>query len=690
MVSVPENHFKILTALVSHCRDLLRRCFAIGPSSVTFITVMSGDEFVDEPLYEPLHTIRLLRLPWGEDPSKFDGYLVSFALNSVACPEFIALSYTWGSPPSRSTSINLNGHQFDVLDTLFPFLKLAPKLPEFSSDTWWWIDSICINQEDEKEKSLQMEIMGKIYERAHKTVVWLGEEVGERFDDESRNCTGAIDNLYRLCDEMDAATDKNGSLDNKKLLALRQAGSGINWKAIESLLLRPWWRRVWTLQEFLISNRLTFYCGERRISRRSLGDAVYATWVCKGWDGVLMSQKAFWGAWGRRRINQWCKDRKHEMGLIAMMAYIGDYGATDERDRIYSLLGVAKDSSMIGPLDPKSSVESVYRCLVTSFIKKYNNLDIICYAHLFNSSATKTDTKALPSWVPDWRARVEGKVIPVMASQGSTVATGNFRPAWVLESTAAYKASKDTYPQFSISDDLQVLFCRGVVVDKIDGLGGSTCSDAGDTADLEEEPISFVQSTSEINLSSGLDDTLTSGLTEIISRCIALDRDDRYLADHMVPDSFQTDFETFCATMLENPRLVRKGFRDWFLLNSSLLVRGRTLEEHYRVLQPRPLPSMEDFRHGSLNKFYRRFIDTTATMARRLSITENGHFGMAACRAAKGDVVCVLFGCSVPVLLREQETGTYQFIGECYLDGYMNGEALDRGRGLREVEFRLI
>lgn len=268
---------------------------------------MAGSEFSDEPLYEPLHTIRLLRLPWGKGPTEFDGLLVSFALNSASCPDFVALSYTWGEPPTRSKSINLNGHTFDVLDGLYPFLKLAPELPEFSADTWWWIDSICINQKDEKEKSSQMEIMGMIYQRAYKTVVWLGEEVGDNFGEESRDCNGAIDNMYDLCDKLDAATRKDGSVDKSKMIALREPDSGIHWKAVERLLMRPWWRRVWTLQEFLISDRrrLRFYCGKRSISRKDLQDAVYAIWVCKVYDGKIMSPKAFYGAWNRRRMHQW-------------------------------------------------------------------------------------------------------------------------------------------------------------------------------------------------------------------------------------------------------------------------------------------------------------------------------------------------------------------------------------------------
>jgi hypothetical protein len=48
--------------------------------------------------------------------------------------------------------------------------------------------------------------------------------------------------------------------------------------------------------------------------------------------------------------------------------------------------------------------------------------------------------------------------------------------------------------------------------------------------------------------------------------------------------------------------------------------------------------------------------------------------------AGKGDVICVLFGCNVPVLLRRCATEGYELVGECYLDGFMNREALERMR----------
>jgi hypothetical protein len=76
-------------------------------------------------------------------------------------------------------------------------------------------------------------------------------------------------------------------------------------------------------------------------------------------------------------------------------------------------------------------------------------------------------------------------------------------------------------------------------------------------------------------------------------------------------------------------------------------------------------------------------------MARRLT-TGRGDVGMAPNRAAKGDIVRVLFGCSIPVSLGEMDRGSYQFIGEVYLDGFMNGEGLDRASGKTERRFRLV
>ncbi|KAL4885473.1 heterokaryon incompatibility protein-domain-containing protein [Aspergillus karnatakaensis] len=101
--------------------------------------------------------------------------------------------------------------------------------------------------------------------------------------------------------------------------------------------------------------------------------------------------------------------------------------------------------------------------------------------------------------------------------------------------------------------------------------------------------------------------------------------------------------------------------------------------------------------------------------ARRLAILDDGALSLVPRGAKKGDQVCIINGCSVPILLREVESsrkqqhleteshhqpdgcihepGTcYEMIGECYVHGMMDGEAkaVQRPRGIKNQWFYLI
>lgn len=108
-------------------------------------------------------------------------------------------------------------------------------------------------------------------------------------------------------------TPRGGTLDRAKIRQLRNPEWNINWKSVERLLLRPWWRRVWTLQEFLICDKLTFYCGKETISRESFHVAMYVLWALGATDGSLMNAKAFYAGWNRRRMSHWYRMRREEM-----------------------------------------------------------------------------------------------------------------------------------------------------------------------------------------------------------------------------------------------------------------------------------------------------------------------------------------------------------------------------------------
>jgi len=76
---------------------------------------------------------------------------------------------------------------------------------------------------------------------------------------------------------------------------------------------------------------------------------------------------------------------------------------------------------------------------------------------------------------------------------------------------------------------------------------------------------------------------------------------------------------------------------------------------------------------------------------RRWLVTEGGKLGLGPARTCVSDIIVILLGCSVPVILRK-EYSEYIIIGECFIQGVMDGEAVEGVKeGTQELqEFLLI
>lgn len=61
---------------------------------------------------------------------------------------------------------------------------------------------------------------------------------------------------------------------------------------------------------------------------------------------------------------------------------------------------------------------------------------------------------------------------------------------------------------------------------------------------------------------------------------------------------------------------------------------------------------------------------------RSLIVTTDGCPGLAPENTKPGDKICVILGCPSPLILREETPSHYAIVGECYVDGIMNGELL--------------
>jgi hypothetical protein len=51
--------------------------------------------------------------------------------------------------------------------------------------------------------------------------------------------------------------------------------------------------------------------------------------------------------------------------------------------------------------------------------------------------------------------------------------------------------------------------------------------------------------------------------------------------------------------------------------------------------------------------------------------------GLAPWYAEEDQEIAILSGCSAPVLLHENDDGTYRFVGSCFIQGWMEGEMLN-------------
>ncbi|KAF2496925.1 heterokaryon incompatibility, partial [Lophium mytilinum] len=141
-------------------------------------------------------------------------------------PQYVAVSHRWDSSGAPQEMILLDGGLFPVSRSIHSLLmaKRSNLHPRY-----FWIDSICINQKDNVEKSKQVGLMRNIYEEADMTLGWLGEDPGaKKAVSLIKRIAGitSVDALSSLCSEPDSG-----------------------WIEFEKFMSNEWFERVWIVQE---------------------------------------------------------------------------------------------------------------------------------------------------------------------------------------------------------------------------------------------------------------------------------------------------------------------------------------------------------------------------------------------------------------------------------------------------------
>lgn len=118
--------------------------------------------------------IRMLCLLPGRKEDPVLARIESCSLDNP--PSYEAVSYAWGSPFLNDVIVIRDGN-FDysvrVPQSLY---KALTQLRHHIRPRYIWADAICINQQNEEEKSQQVQLMPRIYRKAAKVLIWLGDD----------------------------------------------------------------------------------------------------------------------------------------------------------------------------------------------------------------------------------------------------------------------------------------------------------------------------------------------------------------------------------------------------------------------------------------------------------------------------------------------------------------------------------
>ena len=409
--------------------------------------------------YKPLPDgyVRLLRVQPPEDPRTDLEAEIEISLTTVPlaeCPPYVTLSYTWADPEPFVDPTNVI---FTKVPRCYPIkcdnrlilctrnlrnalrrlrqLELVQKSEKagealrehagyevtFNANVHlYWIDAVCIDQNDLQERSKQVSLMNQIYRRSQCTIVWYGEADGYT--------KPAVQVLLKVSGTGTPSPNDNFDASDFKHLPnfMKEIWQSLDDTAFEAFCMfmaRKWILRTWILQEVVLSPRVWIMCGTYSFALDLLLRAATSIAISKSskWSaprfseilakrglpdlhheiviGVANAQSTLAMIYGsRQRLRD--NNKPNFLDAITMSA---SSKATDLHDKIFGVLGLADSGgTAIYKPDYEKTVAEVY-ISATAFVIKARG-DLACFRLVGDFSSRKI--MGLPSWCPDYSSPV--------------------------------------------------------------------------------------------------------------------------------------------------------------------------------------------------------------------------------------------------------------------------------------------
>jgi hypothetical protein len=290
-------------------------------------------------------------------------------------PPCLGLSYTWGDPTLRLL-IAIGDRILSVTENLAVSLE---HLQEEELTLVLWVDAVCIDQDNQDEKNIQVQRMGDIFSSAALVIAWLGVSA-----DESDLAMEELEKYAETISTVDDLRQSDGQLFATLPL-----------EPIKALFDRSWFKRVWVGQEVALNSGVIFVCGQKDMLRNRLLKAHLS------FASSMMSWKGSWGVPHHARLTRVDCLPLAELFNSTNTSFHLRCGkqleSSDPRDFVYSSFGRISDLEETGlRTDYLKSVVDVY----TEFAEAIIRVGRIAW--LSRCWRPSSKYQELPSWVPDW------------------------------------------------------------------------------------------------------------------------------------------------------------------------------------------------------------------------------------------------------------------------------------------------
>lgn len=259
-----------------------------------------------------------------------------------------------------------------------------------------WVDALCINQEDDNERSSQVPLMGGIYRRANRVIAWIGPE--ENNSSEALELISYIGRQVEINWRIASIRPAKGSKD--LAWAELAAEAPFNERQLQCLSLlfqRPWFERIWVRQEISLATQAIMKCGNKEVEWTLFRKGAYTLFRQPG-DIWAVGNVRIPHLRLSRLIQQLCRIRPGFIGYRDLRVEVYGTKCKNPRDMVYAVLSLVCAPDQLLNIQPNygDSVAKVYGDVVRDTILRRRSLKILVTCEL---SSKVLD---IPSWIPDW------------------------------------------------------------------------------------------------------------------------------------------------------------------------------------------------------------------------------------------------------------------------------------------------